>query len=175
MRCTRRLDWTRPSLRDVRGAGAVILLLALLGAGVAWRHLSFGAAVDVLDCAEVAGLASGDDVVVLCLDDERLASCVGRRAGRVHRTCEPAEPLPGAVLLMYGLPIEVNAATADDLRALAGIGQGLAERMVEGRRAGPYCAPADLERVTGLGSKRVEALSRHLSFDSPLCAPEARR
>lgn len=159
----------------MRAAGAVILLLALLGAGVAWRHLSFGAPVEVLDCAEVAGLASGDEVVVLCLDDERLASCTGRRAGRVHRACEAAEPLPGAVLLMYGLPIEVNAATADDLRALPGIGQGLAERMVEGRRAGPYCSPADLVRVSGFGARRIEALSRHLSFDSPLCAPEARR
>lgn len=159
----------------MRGAGAVILLLALLGAGVAWRHLSPGAPAVVLGCAEVTGLATGDDVVVLCLDDARLASCVGRRAGRVHRACEPAEPLPGAVLLMYGLPIELNAATADDLRALPGIGQGLAERMVEGRRAGPYCSPADLERVSGLGSRRVEALSRHLSFDSPLCTPEARR
>lgn len=49
-------------------------------------------------------------------------------------------------------PVNVNTATAKELAAVKGIGPTLAQRIVEAR---PYERLDDLERVKGIGPKRL--------------------
>lgn len=61
--------------------------------------------------------------------------------------------------LVFGLPLDVNTASAEALDALPGIGPGLAAALVEERaRGGPFAALEDLERVRGIGPATVERL-----------------
>lgn len=55
--------------------------------------------------------------------------------------------------------VDVNHATADDLRALPGIGPKLAARIVETRATGgPFASIDDLRRVPGMGATKLERL-----------------
>lgn len=54
-------------------------------------------------------------------------------------------------------PININAATADQLTALSGIGDALAKRIVDDReKNGPFSSIDDLTRVSGIGEKKLE-------------------
>ena len=51
--------------------------------------------------------------------------------------------------------INVNTATVAELEALPGIGPVIARRIIEGR---PYRSVDDLDRVKGIGKKRLEEI-----------------
>jgi competence protein ComEA len=53
-------------------------------------------------------------------------------------------------------PLDLNAATYEELQRLPGIGPVLAERIIAHR---PYKKVADLDRVPGIGQKTLERLS----------------
>lgn len=56
-------------------------------------------------------------------------------------------------------PIDLNAATAEELDGLPGVGPVLARRIVEWRTAhGPFRSPEQLAEVTGVGDKRLADL-----------------
>lgn len=62
-------------------------------------------------------------------------------------------------------PINVNAATEDQLDALPGVGATLAARIVAHRdRNGPFRRPEDLSRVEGIGDKTVTRLTPYVTF-----------
>lgn len=62
--------------------------------------------------------------------------------------------------------IPVNRADAEILETVPGIGPVLAKRIVDDRNSsGFYHQPADLARVRGIGTKRVEQFHSFLSFD----------
>ena len=52
-------------------------------------------------------------------------------------------------------PVSLNTATVDALIALPGIGPALARRIVQGR---PYRTVSDLDRVKGIGPRKLAAL-----------------
>jgi len=55
--------------------------------------------------------------------------------------------------------ININRATADELRALPGIGPKLSQTIVDYRTEnGPFAAAEDMKKVSGIGAKRFEAL-----------------
>ncbi len=61
--------------------------------------------------------------------------------------------------------IDVNAAAADELDRLPGVGATLAQRILEEReRGGAYDSPADLRAVPGLGAALLARLESHLAF-----------
>ena len=61
--------------------------------------------------------------------------------------------------LVFGLPLDVNAASAEALDALPGVGPGLAAAIVAEREAaGPFEALEALVRVKGIGPATVEQL-----------------
>jgi competence protein ComEA len=54
--------------------------------------------------------------------------------------------------------VDVNRASATDLRNLPGIGPTLAQRIIEAREKKPFEKIEDLRRVSGIGPKRLEQL-----------------
>jgi competence ComEA-like helix-hairpin-helix protein len=77
----------------------------------------------------------------------------------VGEGCRPA-PSSATASLLLGRPVDVNAATAEDLEALPGIGPGLARKIVAAReRDGPFAGLPDLRRVKGMGPSRIRALA----------------
>ncbi len=71
--------------------------------------------------------------------------------------------MAGAQLLTLGLPLELNTASADDLKAIPGVGPALAQAIVNYRTAyGPFRTIDDLEKVSGIGPKKLENLRPHL-------------
>jgi competence protein ComEA len=54
--------------------------------------------------------------------------------------------------------IDVNHATAEELRGLPGIGPTLSQRIVEARAKQPFRSVEDLRRVRGIGAKTLERL-----------------
>jgi DNA uptake protein ComE-like DNA-binding protein len=54
-----------------------------------------------------------------------------------------------------GEPINVKTATKAELEPLPEIGQVIARRIIEGR---PYRSVEELERVRGIGKKRLEEI-----------------
>ena len=68
-------------------------------------------------------------------------------------------PLPA------GSHINLNTATADELTSLPGIGPAYARRIVAYREEnGPFSSVDDLERVKGIGPKKMERLRPHVSI-----------
>ncbi len=64
------------------------------------------------------------------------------------------------------LPLGINTASADDLCALNGVGPKLAEKIVAFREAsGPFKTPKDLEKVPGIGKKKLESILPGVIFD----------
>jgi competence protein ComEA len=52
-------------------------------------------------------------------------------------------------------PININIAAQAELEALTGVGTAITRWIIEGR---PYRSVADLERVKGIGKKRLEEI-----------------
>lgn len=64
------------------------------------------------------------------------------------------------------LPLNINSASAEDLCALNGVGPKLADKIVAYREAkGPFKSSKDLEKVPGIGPKKLESMSPGIIFD----------
>ena len=60
-------------------------------------------------------------------------------------------------------PVAVNTADADELDTLPGVGEVIAQRIIEERETnGPFSYPEDLMNVKGIGEKTLEKLLPHI-------------
>jgi competence protein ComEA len=74
------------------------------------------------------------------------------RAGPLPARAGPAADAPAAAALLFDRPLDLNAACAEDLAGLPGIGAVRAQRIVERRRArGGFTDVAQLLEVPGIG------------------------
>lgn len=106
------------------------------------------------------------------MDDLELGAAIARRgiwsktdpqrliALREDRRAEERE-LQEAFGADAGQPLDPNTATVDEIMLLPGIGEVLAERIVEGR---PYNSVEDLRRVPGIGEKVFARLKDSLQI-----------
>ena len=64
------------------------------------------------------------------------------------------------------LPVHVNRAGMEEMCALKGVGPKLAEKIIDFRtKNGPFAGPSDLEKVPGIGKKKLEGLLQGVIFD----------
>jgi competence protein ComEA len=95
--------------------------------------------------------------------DEKLAS--GSRIDISPEGNYKIGRMAGAKLMTLGLLVDINTATQEDLEALPGIGPVLAGRIVAYRQNhGPFKQVADLEQVSGIGSKKLAQLKPHIEI-----------
>jgi hypothetical protein len=94
----------------------------------------------------------------------------GARAERAGRTIEVAchagesAALRGPARLLFGLRLDANRASAEALEALPRVGPERARALVAARAERPFCAPEDLERVSGIGPRTRKLLEHWLEF-----------
>ena len=73
--------------------------------------------------------------------------------------------MDGKKRLLFGIPIDVNLAGADDLTALPGIGPALAEEIVRKREEiGGFKAVEDLIMVRGIGRVRFNRIKQYITL-----------
>lgn len=64
-----------------------------------------------------------------------------------------------------GTKVNPNTAARDELMTLPGIGEALANAIIEGREDRRYLKPEDLERVPKIGKKTVDGMKEWLEFE----------
>ncbi len=78
----------------------------------------------------------------------------------------PPRALSGRERVLLGRPVDLNAASPEDLAAVPGISPRLAEAVVEDRRRrGPFRRAEDLLRVRGIGPARLAQARPWLSVE----------
>ena len=79
----------------------------------------------------------------------------------LNAPCGSRQTAPSPVL-PHG-PVAVNSADADELDTLPGVGEVIAQRIIEEReKNGPFYYPEDLMNVKGIGEKTLEKLLSHI-------------
>ncbi|MCF0221171.1 MAG: helix-hairpin-helix domain-containing protein [Fibrobacter sp.] len=64
------------------------------------------------------------------------------------------------------LPLKINTSSAEELCALKGVGPKLADKIIAHREAhGPFKTAKDLEKVPGIGKKKLESILPGVIFD----------
>jgi hypothetical protein len=146
--------WTRALVR----LAPLVLVPALLG--LEPRPTRLGRP---LACSRVIMI----DGELRCDDElERISACpnldlADLRAGDAVSNCSVHRMDPDA-LERLELPVDINRAEHDELASLPGIGPTLAERIIAGR---PYASVEELDRVRGIGPKRLEDLRARARID----------
>ena len=78
-----------------------------------------------------------------------------------------SSPLDETALTAAFSPLDLNAATAEELDGLPGIGPALARNIIDRREsAGPFRGPEDLLAVEGIGPALWEDIAPYVCFPS---------
>ena len=95
---------------------------------------------------------------------------IGIQASRSPITLSPyhqettAESDNAQDIHIAGGKLNINTATASELSKLPGIGESYAKRIIEYREEhGPFITISDLMNVSGIGEKRLEAISDYIT------------
>jgi hypothetical protein len=117
----------------------------------------------VAACLVAAGLASQGSAP-LCPQAWELRAKDGATRVVVCAPGRPGAPLRGPARLLFGLGVDPNRADARTLEVLPAIGPARAAAWLRERERAPFCQPADLERVTGIGPRTRRSLEHWLEF-----------
>ena len=99
-----------------------------------------------------------------------------RRVAAAALALALAFALAGGVAHAAGdAPVDINKATAEQLESLPGVGEKLAQRIVEYReQQGPFGSVEELMNVRGIGEKSFEKLRDRLTVGTAKKAAESR-
>ena len=102
-------------------------------------------------------LVDGEQVLILTKDEYASSGSAGTPGAQ---SGSPAGFNPESGSAGETAPVDINSADATALETLPGIGPATAARILADREAnGPFTSPEDLARVSGIGDKKLEALS----------------
>lgn len=115
------------------------------------------------------------------LDDLRRVSGVGpatltrlRQYLRIAPTVRGARPdapegkeTPPSRKVAPAAKVDLNRATAEQLRTIPGVGPTMTTRILDARREKPFRAVDDLRRVKGVGPKTLEKLRPYVEVGAP--------
>lgn len=73
------------------------------------------------------------------------------------------EPMLGHSKTAPSQPVDLNAASAEQLMQLPGIGKARADAIVTARQMHPFASTQDLLHVPGIGAKRLEQLAPYIT------------
>ena len=97
-------------------------------------------------------------------ESAQAVALVSQAGSALPASVKPVSVKPGSVSSSRSgrpvtFPLDLNSARVEDLRELPGIGEKLAQRLVEYRRShGGFRSVEDLRKVPGIGEKRMERL-----------------
>jgi len=143
----------------------VRLALCLLVLGIVMRYLPWG--LPSIETFEVGdALIVSADTLAQNLGEGALQVSIvskndsaGQNLHEKHSKSHKSAP-------KVTLPIHINTATAEEICALKGVGPKLAEKIIAVREAqGPFKSGADLQKVPGIGKKKLENMISGVNFD----------
>ena len=147
----------------------VRLALCLLVLGIVMRYLPWGLpSIDTFEVGDAlivpaeslalnAGGNPSPDSVMSKIDS--IGHSSGQKTQEKHPRMRKMAP-------KVTLPIHINTASVDELCALKGVGPKLAEKIIAAREAhGPFKSGADLQKVPGIGKKKLENMISGVNFD----------
>ena len=147
----------------------VRLALCLLVLGIVMRYLPWGLpSIETFEVGDAlivsadslalnAGGNPSPDSVVSKIDS--IGHSSGQKTQEKHPKTHKSAP-------KVTLPIHINTATVEEICALKGVGPKLAEKIIAVREAqGPFKSGADLQKVPGIGKKKLENMISGVNFD----------
>jgi competence protein ComEA len=141
----------------------VRLALCLLVIGIIVRVLPWGLpSIETFEVGEAFIVANESPQVVVrdsvAVDDFRMSKTDDKLENEPKKERKSAKKV--------NLPVHINSASIDELCALKGVGPKLAEKIVGVRESrGPFKTPSDLQKVPGIGKKKLEKLLSGVIFD----------
>lgn len=141
----------------------VRLALCLLVIGIVVRVLPWGLpSIETFEVGESFIVANESPLAVARDSSVVNDSFVSNNDGKFEREVKK-EPKPPKKV---NLPVHINSASVDELCALNGVGPKLAEKILDTRNAlGAFKTPEDLQKVPGIGKKKLEKLLPGVIFD----------
>lgn len=143
----------------------VRLALCLLVLGIVMRYLPWGLpsieTFEVGDALIVSAdtLAQNSGEGALQVSVVSKIDSAGQNLREKHSKTHKSAP-------KVTLPIHINTATVEEICALKGVGPKLAEKIIAVREAqGPFKSGADLQKVPGIGKKKLENMISGVNFD----------
>jgi competence ComEA-like helix-hairpin-helix protein len=92
--------------------------------------------------------------------------------GEMEQGEQPMEGQPGQQA-MPSTPINVNTATAEELAAIPGLDQTLAQNIIDYREAnGPFASVDDLSRVSGMDQQTLDSIRGWITVEQGGGMPE---
>lgn len=141
----------------------VRLALCLLVIGIIVRVLPWGLpSIETFEVGEAFIVANESPQVVVrdrvAVDSSQVSKNDANSVSRPQKERKPSKKV--------NLPVHVNTASLDELCALNGVGPKLAEKILEVRNAlGAFKNAEDLQKVPGIGKKKLEKLLPGVIFD----------
>lgn len=141
----------------------VRLAFCLLVIGIIVRVLPWGLpSIEHFEVGETFIVANESPQVVVrdrvAVDSSQVSKNDANSVSRPQKERKPSKKV--------NLPVHVNTASLDELCALNGVGPKLAEKILEVRNAlGAFKNAEDLQKVPGIGKKKMEKLLLGVIFD----------
>lgn len=141
----------------------VRLALCLLVLGVVVRYLPWG--LPSIESFEVGEALVVENTAPLPVERDSLvnnANIVSKNDS--NNAARPKKERKN--VKKVNLPVHINSASVEELCALNGVGPKLAEKILATRNAlGPFKTGEDLQKVPGIGKKKLEKLLLGVIFD----------
>ncbi len=110
-----------------------------------YEAVAVDAVVDVVDTANVTNADAID--------------APAEEQPKIQKTKAPKKKAPS-------FPISINTASKDDLCFIKGVGPSLAQKIIDHRETkGSFRSAKDLEKVSGIGTKKRQAIEEFVKFD----------